>query len=468
MSQRGPNRGRGQKQGRGKRAKAADPARRAAWTALRKVTTDGAYANLAGQAAFAELTERDAQFATELLNGTCRLMGTYDRIIVAASGRKLSSLQAPVLDVLRLAAHQGLSMRVPDHATVTASVDLARTVVGERVTGLVNAITRRIIARPLAEWTDDLARDTTPVEALAITTHHPAWVVQAFADALGVDPAAAPGSDDRVEIEAALAADNQAPRTALAIRPGLATVAELVDAGAEPIELVPTGAWWSGNPAQLPAVVTGRAGVQDPGSQFCALRLAETEAPAGPWLDLCAGPGGKAALLAGLAAEQDTWLLASERAPHRADLVRQGVRSYPRRPPVLVADATVPPWRPGSFAKVMADVPCSGLGALRRRPEARWRKSPADLEDLVPLQRSILTQALTALRPGGVAAYVTCSPHPAETTEVVEQVLTGPGRAELAGEFGLAGEFDVIEQHQLWPHRDQSDAMFCTLVRRVR
>lgn len=445
----GRNRAGNRHAGRGRRG--ADPARRAAYTALRRVTGEGAYANLAGHDELTRLTGQDAAFATELFHGTCRLMGTYDLIIAEVTGRPLTKLQPEVLDVLRLAAHQVLSMRVADHAAVATSVELARQVVGERVAGLTNAVTRKILSRSLAEWTDQLSAGRSPLERLAITGHHPQWIVAAFADALDVDPETPEG---RAELTQTLAADNEAPRTALAIRPGLATIDELVDAGAEPIGEPPTGAWWTGDPGSLDCVVTGRAGVQDPGSQRAALALADAAAPDGPWLDLCAGPGGKAALLAGIAAEQGTWLLASERAEHRAELVRQAVRAYPDPAPVLVADGTRPPWRPGRFAKVMADVPCSGLGALRRRPEARWRKTPDDLDDLVPLQTALLTQALTALLPGGVAAYVTCSPHRAETVGVIEAVL-----AEHPG-------FEVVEQHQLWPHRDGTDAMFCALITR--
>lgn len=432
-----------------RRAGTIDPARVAAFRALRRVSSEGAYANLAGTEEFASLDGRDADFATELLHGTTRFQGTYDRIIASASGRPLTAFQPEVVDVLRLAAHQGLSMRVPDHAAVAASVELARRVVGERVTGLVNAITRKIVARSLDEWTVLLAEGRTDIDALAMQHHHPAWIVEAFIDALDVTP-----TDP--ELVALLDADNRAPRTALAVRPGLCTVAELEARGAEPMKISPYGAWWDGNPAAVPEVATGRAGVQDPGSQVCARTLADAAAPAGPWLDLCAGPGGKAALLAGLARRADADLVAAERAPHRAGLVRKALRAYPEPPPVLVADGTAPPWRCGAFAKVMADVPCSGLGALRRRPEARWRKDPADLDELVPLQRALLHSALDALMPGGIAAYVTCSPHRAETVGVVEAVL------------GERPGFTLEHQHQLWPHRDGTDAMFCALVRKRR
>lgn len=440
-----------ERRARGGRARHArrrvDPARRAAFDALRAVTAHGGYANLVGPALFAErrLNDRDAAFATELLHGTCRHLGTYDRIIEAASGRRLTTLQAAIVDILRLGAHQVLAMRVPSHAAVAATVDLAGTAVGEHTTGLVNAIARRIDAHDLDGWLDTLAEGLDAREALALRTHHPRWIVDAYADVL-----------PEAEVEAALRANNDPPVTSLAVRPGLATVAELVEAGAVANPAVPTAATVRGYPGGLAAVRDGRAGVQDPGSQQVALRLAELDAPDGPWLDLCAGPGGKAALLAGLAIQQGSRLLAAELQPHRAVLVGQALRAYagPRAPLVLAADGTRPAWRPGVFARVMADVPCTGLGALRRRPEARWRRTAGDLDALVPLQRRLLASALDAARPGGVVAYVTCSPHRRETTDIVDAVL-----AERTDTVRITDDL------QLWPHRDGTDAMFQALLR---
>src|SRR5699024_565935 len=148
------------------------------------------------------------------------------------------------------------------------------------------------------------------------------------------------------------------------------------------------GASLAGSPGQVPAVAEGRAGVQDEGSQLVTVALARTPAPEGPWLDLCAGPGGKSALLAGLASEQGTTLVANEVSEHRADLVRQALAAYPDgTASVVTADGRDSRWRTASYARVLADVPCTGLGALRRRPEARWRRKPSDLDRLGELDR---------------------------------------------------------------------------------
>lgn len=462
--------------------------RRLAFDVLRQVTGDDAYANLAlaKRLATAGFDARDAAFATELVAGTCRMMGSYDRIIEAASGRKLSSLQPAVVDLLRLGAHQILSMEVPNRAAVATTVDLARATVGQRVTGLVNAVLRKVGAKDLQAWIDQLADGAKGAEALAIRGHHPTWIAESYLDLLPPD-----------EVALALAANNVSPRPTLVVRPGLATVEELVKRrsssfgfavpdgrlkpltdptmsrdtplGGEPTAYSPFGAVSDVVPAEVPAVAEGRAGVQDEGSQLVAWALTRVDAPDGPWLDMCAGPGGKAALLAGLAAEQDTWLLAGEAQEHRARLVAQALAGYPEAS-VITADGTRPAWSSGSFSRVMVDAPCSGLGALRRRPESRWRRSPADVRQLAGLQEQLLNSALDAAMPGGVVAYVTCSPHRSETTEIVEVVVDSRDDVQVLRAADLLPEVPdaALGDHvQLWPHRHGTDAMFLALLRRT-
>jgi 16S rRNA (cytosine967-C5)-methyltransferase len=433
-----------------------------AFDALREVHTKDAYANLVLARLLRErhLDARDAAFATELFSGTCRMQGSYDVIIEAAAGRGLASLQPAVVDLLRLGAHQALAMRVPDRATVSATVDLAAATVGRRVTGLINAVLRKITARSYDEWVTELGDGLDAQDRLALRTAHPRWIVDAYAELL---PSA--------EVENALAANNSQPRTTLAVRPGLADVDELLQAGAQPGRWSPYAATITGDPGRLPAVREGRAGVQDEGSQLVALALSRVEADAGPWLDLCAGPGGKSALLAGWAGGRGELFVAGDPAPHRAALVRSALRGYPDdgRRLVVTADGTRPPWPERTFARVLADVPCSGLGALRRRPESRWRRQPEAIEDLQPLQRALLASAIGSVRPGGVVAYVTCSPHHRETAEVVDEVVQSRTDVELLDTPALLPEVSDAARGrylQLWPHRHGTDAMFAALIRR--
>jgi 16S rRNA (cytosine967-C5)-methyltransferase len=441
-----------------------DPVRGVALDVLAAVRERDAYVNLLLPAMLAErrLTGRDAAFATELTAGTLRRRGLYDAIIEQLVRRPLDALDPGVLDVLRLGCHQLLSLRTASHAAVSTSVDLVRSRVGPRPTGLVNAVLRRVASADVDTWVDRIAPDRAadPIGHLAVRHSHPRWIVEALHDAL---------SRDLDETERLLVADNDPPAVTLAARPGLASQEELLAEGATPGRWSPYAVRLSGgDPADLPAVREGRAGVQDEGSQLVALALAAAplDGPDRRWLDLCAGPGGKAALLAGLAAERDALLVANDRLPHRARLAARAVRvSSSAR--VVVGDGTVPAWRPDTFDRVLVDAPCTGLGALRRRPESRWRRRPDDVEGLTRLQERLLSAAIRSTRPGGIVAYATCSPHLAETREIVQARLAVDDVELVDAREVLSSVPDQEEPWlQLWPHRHGTDAMFVALLRR--
>jgi 16S rRNA (cytosine967-C5)-methyltransferase len=469
------------------RARASvDPARRTAYETLRAVAERDSYANLVlpGLLRRAGLRGRDAAFATELAYGALRGRGSYDAVIAACARRPVREIDPPLLDVLRLGAHQLLATRVPAHAAVAATVDLARSELGGAAAGFANAVLRAMSEQDLDAWLAAVAPDaaTAPDEHLAVVTSHPAWVVRALRDALrtaGRDPA---------ELLPLLVSDNDRPRVSLAALPGLADRQELLAAGAEPGIISPVAVRLAGSPEDVPAVTQGRARVQDEGSQLVALALAAAPVDgtdSGRWLDLCAGPGGKAALLGAVLVGRraagslpaDARLVAVEAAEHRAGLVRNAVVALPGVVEVRHEDGReVGELEPGGYDRVLVDVPCTGLGALRRRPEARWRRTPTDVAALAPLQRSLLTSALDAVRPGGVVAYVTCSPHPAETRLVVDDVLrrrddvrrTDARQVLAEASAGLAGDLGPGPDVQLWPHRHGTDAMYLALLRRAR
>jgi 16S rRNA (cytosine967-C5)-methyltransferase len=442
-----------------------DPVRKVAYQVVRQVTAESGYANLVLNKALREarLGGRDAAFCTELVHGTLRWQGTYDAFLARSVSRPLAELDPELLDMLRLGAHQLQNMRVDSYAAVSEMVTLTRSELGQKRTGLVNAVLRKISRRSLDQWvaTTAPAPDEDLPGHLAIAEAHPRWVIEAFERVLA----------NADELEDLLVADNEPPRVTLVARPGLSDVDELVLAGATPARWSPYGAvlGGGGDPGRIEAVATGRAGVQDEGSQLVALALAAAKVDGNDanWLDLCAGPGGKSALLAALI--PDGRLTAIEPLKHRADLVRQNLRAIPGDHKVLVGDGTKPTWPEGSFDRVLADVPCSGLGALRRRPEARWRRTPADVEELRPLQEALLESAITSVRPGGVVAYVTCSPHPDETRAVVDSVLGRRADAALEDARPLfPGVPDLGDgpDVQLWPHLHGTDAMYLALIRR--
>jgi 16S rRNA (cytosine967-C5)-methyltransferase len=442
----------------------ADPARRAAYRVVLAVDTEAAYANLLLPRILRDsgLTGRDAAFATEVGYGALRWQGVLDAVIGAGSKRPVDRLDPPVRAILRIGAYQLLHMRVPQHAAVSATVELTRSEGVARSTGFVNAVLRRVGERSWEQWIDALApsESADPVGRAAFAHGYPGWIARLFLDALD-------GDVDRLATE--LRADR--PVTHLVARPGrLSRDALLAEAGdgARPGALSPYAVILDhGDPHTLASVRAGRAAVQDEGSQVVTVALAEVavEGPDQRWLDMCAGPGGKAALLAGLGGDRGVHLLAADRAPHRAGLAAQALRGQDRSL-TITADSAVPPWRPGKFDRVLLDAPCSGLGALRRRPEVRWRRTPADVDRLVPLQRALLTQALDAVRPGGVVGYVTCSPHPAETRDLVYDVLRERPHYRVEPVPTNLSASDAFPFRQLWPGRDGTDAMFLAVIRR--
>ena len=476
----------------GERRRHTDPARTAAFDVLRQVDGSDAYANLALPPLLRErhISGRDAAFATELAYGTLRLRGRYDAILTHCVSRPLDQLDAPVLDVLRLGSHQLLGMRVPTHAAVSETVALARDRIGAGPAQMVNAVLRAVSRTSLDDWLDRLrAEAPDALTGLAATGSHPLWITRALREAL------AGNGRSPDEVGALLEADNTAPRVTLVARPGLVTPEALaggLDDASGPAPHLEPGRWapkalvmtGGSDPAAVPGVADGRAGVQDEGSQLVTLALAATplDGPDERWLDLCAGPGGKAALLAGIASERGARLVANEVQPHRARLVERALRAVPQGAVEAVRTEDgreTGSDEPAAYDRVLLDAPCTGLGALRRRPESRWRRTPADLAVLTGLQRALLASALDAVRPGGVVAYVTCSPHLAETRLVVDDVLRRrddveriDARAALRSVVVPGAELDLGPDDgrldaQLWPHVHGTDAMHLTLLRRT-
>ncbi len=436
-----------------------DPVRLTAFDVLKAVREQDAYANLVLPGLLKErgLSGRDAALATELAYGTLRAQGQLDVVLQACVDRPLAQVDGPVLDVLRLGAYQLLRTRIPSHAAVSATVDVARTRISAGPGAFCNAVLRKVAAQDLDSWLAQL-RPADEMDAVALDTAHPRWITQAFRDAL---------RGDLAEARLALLADDARPEVHL--------VARTMDRDTLAAESGGVPGPWSaravrleegGAPGELKAVRDGRAGVQDEGSQLVALALAaaELDGPDALWVDLCAGPGGKAALLDALARGRGARLVAVEVQEHRAALVRKaGVRE------VVTADGRRPPLADGSVDRILVDAPCSGLGALRRRPEARWRRQPSDLVGLTALQGELLDAAVGLLRPGGLLAYVTCSPHLAETAVPVLDVLRRhPGLTQVDARPLLPGVPDLGDGPavQLWPHRHGTDAMFLAVLRK--
>lgn len=474
----------------------ADEPRRIAYDVLHEVATQGAFANIILPKALRQarrdghFSDRDAAFTSELVHGTLRAIGRLDWVISRHIDRPLADLDPRALVILRMGAHQLLDMRVPDHAAVSATVDVAREHLTDGPVRFVNAVLRSITREDPSEREAAMDAITDEDEALGVRYSHPAWMVAAFRDALR---AHGYPEDELLDV---LEADNEVPTVTLVARPSLMSVNELADEAEDVLDTrVALGAvspyavlLESGDPARLPSIRDGRSGAQDEGSQLAALIAASAPLEGGSderWLDLCAGPGGKAALLAGLAADAGARVTANEVHPHRARLVERTTRQFDSIEVVSGDGRTFgggqSAWPLGSFDRVVVDAPCSGMGSMRRRPESRWNRTPGDLEELTVLQRELLDRAVALTRPGGVLTYITCSPHAAETREQVERLLK-TGEVELLDTVSLANECapealnmpaaaGVIAGYkgrtlQLWDHRFGTDLMFVACLRK--
>ncbi|MBW3087133.1 16S rRNA methyltransferase [Bifidobacterium sp. 82T24] len=472
-----------------------DP-RLVAYDVTARVSATDSFSNLLLPKALAAagMDSRGNAFATQIVYGTQRWRGLLDAVIEAAAKRPVTAIDARSLDVLRVGAYQALFMNVADHAAVSQTVDLARRRAGSRSAGFVNAVMRRIVARGLKEWqsvvVSRIGKDQ-PARRLAVRYSHPQWIVEELTHAWRAAGYAGAGEPGDAAVEAMLAADNDEPDVTLVARPGLVDRDELI-AQLPKSARYENGRWspyairvHGVNPERVDAVRQAKAGVEDEGSQLAALALADAPMAIGDdsangeaWLDMCAGPGGKTALLAALAAVRGATLTANEPSHHRAELVRDNTKALPDDVmlDVLEEDGrAIGPAHPGRFDRILVDAPCSGLGSLRRRPEARWRKKPEDLTELAGIQRGLLESAMQAVRVGGVIAYVTCSPALAETRDIVDAVLDGRDDAErldaAAVLRGVSPDMPLPEHGgdvQLFEHLHGTDQMFISLIRRTK
>lgn len=436
-----------------------DASRLLAFDLLTEVNRNEGYSNLLLPQALnaSKLEERDRALVTELLYGTIRMQGKHDWVLSQISDRPWNEVDPGIVDICRLGVHQIHEMRIPDHAAVAATVEVARKRVGESKASFVNALLRSVTRKSIEEWFAPLLTISDPVERFSIQYSHPEWIVSAYFDLL----------KDWREVESALAINNEAALPTLVAWPGYSTQQDLIDIGGDPTEFSPFGAHWKGNPGALDLIKERKIGVQDEGSQLVAEVFAKAAAGT-QWLDLCAGPGGKAALLSSIARTRGVTFTANEFSAPRAELVKQVVHGDR----VLVSDGREINSLGEKFDAILIDAPCTGLGALRRRPEVRWRRTLQDLRALTQLQRELIDSAIEALNPGGVLGYATCSPHLAETSIQIADIKRKhtelsqidvdpflPEKLEGANRDGAMS---------LWTHKHGTDAMYLALFQKVQ
>ena len=434
-----------------------DASRLLAFDLLTEVNRNEGYSNLLLPQALnsSKLDERDRSLVTELLYGTIRMQGKHDWVLSQISDRPWSEVDPGIVDICRLGVHQIHEMRIPDHAAVAATVEVARKRIGESKASFVNALLRSVTRKSIEDWFEPLLTITDPVERLSIQYSHPEWIVSAYFDLL----------KNWDEVEQALTVNNEAALPTLVSWPGFSTQEELINLGGAATEFSPYGAHWKGNPGTLDLIKSRLIGVQDEGSQLVAEVFAKASSGSS-WLDLCAGPGGKAALLSSIARTRGITFTANEFSAPRAELVKQVVHGDR----VLVSDGREIDLINEKFDAILIDAPCTGLGALRRRPEVRWRRTLQDLRALTQLQRELVDSAIKALNPGGVLGYATCSPHLAETSIQIADIKKKHSDLQQVDVTPylppnlLGGNRDGAMA--LWTHKHGTDAMYLALFQK--
>lgn len=436
-----------------------DAPRLLAYDIICEVNRRNGYSNLLLPQALtsSNLDERDRGFTTELVYGTLRMQGLYDFIFTQISDRPWNQVDDDIVDLARMGAHQIFTMRTPLHAAVSATVDVARKQLGESKGSFINALMRKASAKNLDEWLQPVREMKDDVARLAIEYSHPEWIVSAYLDLL----------KDISLVEAELLSNNTPAKPTLVSWPGASTQEELVALGAVATEFSPYGARFDGAPGSLELIRHRKAGVQDEGSQLVADIFAKVTKGAASTLDLCAGPGGKAALLSHICEVSGRDFVANEISEPRAKLVKNVIGKFG----VITGDGREIASHGRTFDAILADVPCTGLGALRRRPEVRWRRTLKDLAPLLQLQMELSDAAISVLNPGGYFGYATCSPHFAETSGQVRQILKMHPELiliDISSSLPSSLHEGVRDGAlSLWGHRHNTDSMFLAIFQRA-
>ncbi len=414
--------------------------RQKAWAFLRDCERSETYINIAMAKMLDSLDRRDRPFVTELVNGSVRMRRYLDFHIDSVIDRKIDE---ETRSILRLSIYEAYFMSTADHAIVNEYVSLAKKVVGQARAGFVNAVMRRVL------------RERQSVESqavpLGVSTSHPDWIVEAYGHLLSGE-----------ELENELQSHNKPAATQVvsfeSLNPALASKSPLTRFGYR--LKVP--------PGDIAEIISGDAFVQDEGSQIVVdLALNSDPTRSLNWLDMCAGPGGKFRYLKKFL--DPNHLVGNELHPHRAKLVKDQAPGYQ----VFVGDGRLLLNRGEQYDRILLDAPCTGIGALRRRPDARWRRTESDLKSLVTLQRSLLDSAAQLLRRHGIIAYITCSPHILETRVQVTDFLHRHKNFRLrAIEPALLPEpareaVTIDGMVQLLTGRDGTDAMFLAMLEKV-
>jgi 16S rRNA (cytosine967-C5)-methyltransferase len=405
------------------------------------------------------ITDADRGLVQELSYGTLRWKGQYEAFIdVLTPGKTLSN---PLRLCLGIGMHQLFRMRIPAHAAIHESVELVKKF-EPKAAGLANAVLRNAERAGFDSLLKQSLLNKTSLDELAIRYSHPSWVVGALKSALELD-------EKGSELETLLESNNETPLVHLAALPGTDAEEYLESLELERGAASPIGFIVRGNPEPLlrhPGVK-----VQDQGSQLVALALLAVGNKDGKWLDMCSGPGGKAALIDADISYFGGSLDCFEPIPRRAEMVRQALGPNTKAKVFIDYGQNA---KLNHYDAVLLDAPCSGLGSVRRKPESRWRKKPEQLPELIRLQQELLEAAIQSLRPGGVVLYSTCSPLVPETNSQIKTVLDNHPEMSLENSNRLLNLLNPSLQlgekrktTQLWTQTHGTDAMFIAILRKA-
>lgn len=423
-------------------------------TALHKIRKEGAYANILTNEMLSQnnLARLDAAMFTDLVHGTTRYRRYLDYLIEICANRPIAEIEDQLVNILEFSLYSYLIRAKPQHAVVNEGVETAREIIGERSVGFINAILRKVVSKSKSDWDHEISNQLSGIDLLGTIYSMPNWIVEYFQKQV---------SNER-ELIVLLQSLNLSP---------VPTFLRLPNQRVNELNLIPSnwspfGYFESKRGDLQRKLLESRLVIQDEGSQLVALALISAEIVGSDtsWLDMTAGPGGKAAFLAAAAPSRKATLVANELHPHRAKLIENTLQRLDLRADVQIGDALNQAWS-AQFDRVLLDAPCTGLGALRRRAESRWRKTPADLIELVDLQKKLLSKAVQAARSGGIVGYTTCSLHPRETEEVVNFIAKTHRLQILNAPMYLPGiPMEDSPFIKLWPHRHGTDGMFMALL----
>jgi len=445
----------------------ATPARRIAAEVLMRVAQDGAFANLALDAALRQagaLEPREVALATELTYGSLRWQLQLDRALAAHSDRALDDLDDPVRVALRLGAFELLHhQKVPAHAVVNEAVEVAKELKAGRAAGFVNAVLRKLSETRAPP--PPPSREVDPVGHVAALTAHPRWVIERWFRWLGPSEAEKLSEANQQQAAAAVRgarrratlqqAQEALQKAGIDSRPGKYSPDALILASGAPPAL------------DIEGHAQGLFQAQDEAAQLVSLFAAPDRAAR--ILDTCAAPGGKACHLAEIA-DQGSVLAVDVHARKASAVAETARRLGLENLDARAADATVPiPDIPlESFDLVLLDAPCSGLGTLRRHPEVKLRKTPEDVDRLAQLQARLLESVQRYVRPGGLLVYAVCTLTPEESDEQVQRFLAAFPQFRIERP-PASFPADCLDRDFLrtLPHRTGTDGFFAARLRRT-